>query len=106
MKINILGTEYKIVYKDKQEDVNLENCNEYCDHSIKQIVIDKDIEVADSTTMNNLNVFHKKVIRHELIHAFLQESGCSKWCIDEDLVDYIAIQFPKILEAFKEVQAL
>jgi hypothetical protein len=46
------------------------------------------------------------VKRHEIIHAFFAESGITEWERDERLVDYMAIQFPKMLEAFKQVEAI
>ena len=60
------------------------------------------------------NGLKKKTLRHELIHAFLAESGLSanalsnytSWAENEEMVDWIAIQFPKILEVFKEVDCL
>ena len=49
-----------------------------------------------------------------MIHAFLAESGLSanalsnytSWAENEEMVDWIAIQFPKILEVFKEADCL
>ncbi|MFD1464645.1 hypothetical protein ACFQ4L_00875 [Lapidilactobacillus mulanensis] len=45
-----------------------------------------------------------KDTRHELIHAFLCESGLaenSDWAQNEEVVDWIARQFPKLFETFK-----
>jgi hypothetical protein len=43
-------------------------------------------------------------MRHELVHAFLFESGLhnDSWAANEAAVDWIANQFPKILKAFQE----
>ena len=43
----------------------------------------------------NQPIVGKKVIRHELVHAFLFESGLSvnSWADNEEIVDWIAIQF-------------
>ena len=54
----------------------------------------------------------KKVLRHEIIHAFLLESGLQEnfthpeYGHDETFIDWIAVQFPKILKAFKAADAL
>ena len=55
----------------------------------------------------------KKQLRHEIIHAFLSESGldCNfehlkQFGHEETMVDWIAIQFPKIYEVYKEVGAI
>ena len=56
----------------------------------------------------NLPEYKKAVIRHELTHAFLFESGldtCS-WAQNEEMVDWIALQFPKLLQVFKEADCL
>lgn len=52
-------------------------------------------------------------MRHEIIHAFLAESGLQanyehyrQFGHDETLVDWMAIQFPKIYKAFREADAL
>lgn len=55
----------------------------------------------------------KKVLRHEVIHGFLYESGLwnnsgnvEAWGRSEEITDWIAIQFPKMLKAFQEVGCL
>lgn len=50
----------------------------------------------------------KKNTRHELVHAFLWESGLDvqSWANNEEIVDWIAIQFNKMLVAFKEADVI
>ena len=55
----------------------------------------------------------KKQLRHEIVHAFLSESGLQsnlehnqRFGHEETMVDWIAIQFPKMLEVFKELDIL
>jgi len=52
----------------------------------------------------DLDSVTRKNIRHELIHAFLSESGLWANCdwAKEEMVDWLAIQFPKLLKAFTE----
>ena len=107
MKVSILGTEYDILKKDTQEDEKLEDRDGYCDSSVKQIVICNLISSRDSK--KDLEKVRKNIIRHEIIHAFLYESGLdvnSDWGTDETLVDWIALQFPKLEEAFKATDCL
>lgn len=106
MKINILGTEYTITQSNKVDDLNLENCDGYCDYSVKKIVIDTFQEAPNS--VQNLEEYRKQVIRHELVHAFLNESGLNgeSWGRNEEIVDWIAYQFPKLLKAFEEGGAI
>ena len=63
----------------------------------------------DPTCKKNLAVQIRKNKRHEIIHAFLFESGLaenSSWAQNEEMVDFFAIQFPKLVEAFKEADAM
>lgn len=58
--------------------------------------------------LKKLDLLGLKVIRHELIHAFIYESGLSnenKWAENEELVDWIAIQFPKLKKCFEKIWA-
>ena len=109
MTVNVLGVEYTIKKSNRVEDLGLENADGYCDHSTKTIVIDtfKNYEALPDA-MGNLNEYEKKVIRHELVHAFLFESGLSanSWAKDEEIVDWIARQFPKLREAFAQCGAI
>ena len=50
--------------------------------------------------------FIKKVKRHEIIHAYFHESGLKTYAENEELVDWMAWQFPKLLATFKEIDAL
>ena len=105
MVVNVLGTNYRIEYvamKDAEEDG-------FCDYTSKHIVVRSD----NPNEVEDLKWLQKKVLRHEIIHAFLAESGLqanfehsNKWGHDEMMVDWIAIQFPKVHQAFVEAGAL
>lgn len=104
--VNILGTEYKLIESDSGKDPSLKSADGYCDNTIKTLVV-KDI-VPDTNSFGDLKEYKKRVIRHELIHAFLFESGLDNesWAGNEEIVDWIANQFPKLLRAFKTTNAL
>ena len=107
LKINVLGTEYSVEESTETSDKNLVGKDGYVDTSIKQIVIDEMNETG-SNVKKNLPGYKKAVLRHELIHAFLHESGldiCS-WADNEEMVDWMAIQFPKMMKAFEEADCL
>lgn len=106
MKADILGTEYTITQNvDVFDDEKLEEAFAYCDWSTKEIVT---CELGnDKMGIGNKDYFKKKNLRHEIVHAFLHESGLEeKYSQDEELVDWIALQFPKMLKVFKEVKCL
>lgn len=105
-KINILGTEYKVEYRKKEQDKYLNDCDGYCDCTSKLIVVALDID----TNLDDLDIYTRKVLRHEIVHAFLGESGIqnnyraeSKYGHDENIVDWFAIQYPKINKVFKQL---
>lgn len=113
MKVNILGTEYTIEYKDDEEvcrgmQCQPGMCGGYCNEFSHEIVI------ANLNLCNDgkeaKEELRKRNVRHEITHAFLNESGLSAnssesecWAKNEEMVDWISIQFPKILEVFREV---
>ena len=106
IEVEVLGVPYKIIESNREEDNILEESDGYCDYSTKKIVIDTFRNKPGS--MEDLTKYKKKVIRHELIHAFLHESGldANSWAGNEEIVDWIAIQFLKLAEAFGKVDAL
>lgn len=105
--VNILGTEYEIVI-DAPDEMLPENADGAMDQSIKRIAIAKFAE-ADRNSIKDLDSYRKKVLRHEIIHAFFYESGiwnnsgtAEAWGMDETITDWFAIQAPKIYKAFEE----
>lgn len=108
-KVNILGTEYTVEVASKEENKFLEKCDGYCDKTSKRIVVASE---SDDCELEVFEVYQKKVIRHEIVHAFLIESGLQEnfrheeWGHEETMVDWIAVQFPKMLQAFKEADCL
>ena len=114
MKINILGTEYDFQIVNKEDDKRLGNKDGYCDMYEKTIrVVDVKEYEDDIDQCKNLKEYIKKISRHEIVHAFLCESGLCEntnsiesWAYNEEMVDWIAFQFPKMLEVFRQVDAL
>lgn len=107
-QVDILGTLYKAYEATAETDAKLKHCDGYCDHTIKVCVVDECAQ-KDDMDKGDLKSFKKKVMRHEVIHAFLYESGLaenSKWAMDEEMVDWVASQFPKILKAFQTLKCL
>jgi len=111
--VHILGTEYKI-FTDDANDPELKGKNRagYCFYDAREIHIfniNTDTDWANEQEEAKRN-FTNRVLRHEIIHAFLHESGLSSdttdgvaWAVNEEMVDWIAIQFPKIQKALIEV---
>ena len=109
-KVDILGTEYTILHDVLPESMpsDADGC---MDCSTKIIKIAK--QEITRNSLQDMGEYTKKILRHEIIHAFFYESGlwnCSgssdEWGMDETITDWIAIQSPKLFKAFKDADAL
>lgn len=106
-KVTILGTPYSIISQTDKENAKLQDANGLCEIYAKEIVL-CDFEES-KMTVKNVEELRKKVLRHEIIHAFMHESGLgenSDYARDEELVDWIAFQFSKMLKAFEETNCI
>ena len=90
--ITILGVEYTIKYVDGVIE-NDHNINGLCNYVNKEILV---------TTNPDFN--KEEILRHEVVHAFLYESGLGYYASDENLVEWIAIQLPKIIKALDNIK--
>lgn len=117
-KVNILGTEYKIEIHKVSEDSFMEEKGlaGYCKEENKLIVVADMSEEKYFVGMDEKaqETYRKKTLRHEIMHAFLNESGLSDssnrfdsaWAKNEEMVDWFAIQSPKIFKVFVELGIL
>lgn len=103
--VNILGTEYKIVFVPSLNDRGGET-----DFYTKTIKISEFEDALELDLTSDKRELQKHILRHELVHAFLFESGLNAnsngieaWASNEEMVDWIAIQLPKIMAAYKSV---
>lgn len=109
-KINILGTEYTVIMGvPVEQDSALANRFGYCFPIAKKIVI-ADLNSIDSwkeEAEECKSAMTKQTVRHEVIHAFLAESGLwgssnnvEAWAMNEEMIDWLAIQYPKMKQVF------
>lgn len=109
MIINVLGAKWKIEDRSPDKDELLTDRYGYCDPSIKLIVLRTGQEYDE---VKDYDQIRKSTLRHELIHAFMCESGLYENMthpeigVDETMVDWVAIQFPKMVDLFKKVGCL
>lgn len=118
MKIDILGTEYRIETHKVSEDSYMEEKDlaGYCEEENKLIVVADMSEEKYFVGMDEKaqETYRKKTLRHEIIHAFLNESGLSDssnrfdgaWAKNEEMVDWLAIQTPKIYKTFRKLNII
>ena len=107
---SILGTEYKILELSEDEDDTLKEreLDGYFDGTTKRIVLRTDYDVSPGA-VGDIIGFKRKVLRHELIHAYLYESGLSYqcyWAENEEMVDWFAIQIPKLVNLFEKLNIM
>lgn len=107
--VHILGSVWTIKEQSVNENPMLENCDGYCDWTTRQIVIERE----QTGTLGDMEAYIRKVLRHEIVHAFLFESGLYEstaptdaWAKNEEMVDWFAKQGQKIYDAWKEAGAL
>ena len=112
-KINILGTTYKVELKvPYSKDKNLANAFGYTDFHGKKIVVAdvRTIPGWEEASKECAKDVYEGTVRHEVIHAYLMESGLNSsangvdcWARNEEMVDWFAIQIPKIIKTFREL---
>ena len=112
-RINILGTTYKVYLNVPcAKDHRLDGLFGYTSFHEKKIVV-ADIrtvpgwESADKATIQDVV---SCTVRHEVIHAYLMESGLNGsanpvtcWALNEEMIDWFAIQIPKLVKTFSEL---
>lgn len=113
----ILGTEYRIEIHKWSEDKELSQNSwaGYCCSDFPLIVI-ADLDDEEHfwfSSEEEKDVYFKSCLRHEIIHAFLNESGLKdnfehvpRMGHEETMVDWIANQFPKIAAVYEELGIL
>ena len=118
MKINVLGTEYELVKRKWGDDKTFEKNSwvGYCDEVLKKIVICdmKTYPDWEEKSEETILTEERNCLRHEITHAFLNESGLSYsslnysggWAKNEEMVDWFAIQGEKIYNCWVNAEKL
>lgn len=103
-KVNVLGQDYNVIFKPYDKDVVLNENLGYCDFYSKEIVVRANHPQSLLSNPNeDLIMLH--TIRHEITHAFMFESGLdgsSEYARNEELIDWIAIQIPKMVNTMTD----
>lgn len=112
-KVDILGSEWTVEFAPSDKYDYLKTTDGFCDPSIRRIVVDDMTTIKADDSKADLMQYRKQVLRHETIHAFLAESGLDgnsnkveNWDRNEEMVDWIAIQGPKIIKAWQQLDVL
>ncbi|EGO5060474.1 hypothetical protein H7564_002446 [Enterococcus faecalis] len=104
--VNILGTDYKIYKETTEADKPfMKGADGITDYTTKEIFISV-LDDGDPNNFQKMEVYENRTIRHEIVHAILFESGLdhnADWPRNEEIVDWIAIQFPKLKNIFESI---
>lgn len=109
-KVNILGTEYEVhLGVSAKDDESLSRLCGYCAPKSRKIVVAdlNTVEAWKNEGEKEKAIMSRETIRHEVIHAFLAESGLwansndtNCWALNEEMIDWFAMQWPKIRKVF------
>jgi len=88
----------------------------FCDPDLKriEILMLDTVDEWKADSQEKIAEREKMFLRHEIVHAFLNESGIRdngscfdvSWAKNEEMVDWFAIQGKKIYKAWEEAEAL
>lgn len=102
--VDILGTRWAVV----SENFGNKDFDGLTDFTTRTIKVRND----NVQEFDNFKELYKRTVRHEVLHAFMIESGLDsnfnhpEYGHDETFVDWVAIQFPKILVAYSKLGVL
>lgn len=118
MTLSVLGQEYEITKKKYADDPFFaeKHFDGYCNEWSKEIVVCdmSTYEGWDKESPETIKACEMQTLRHEIVHAFFNESGLSyssnaidePWAKNEEMVDWFATQGPKIYQAWKAAGAI
>jgi hypothetical protein len=113
-----LGTRYSIEIKTKESysAFKEENCVGTCESYSKRILICDPLSLDESwksESYQTIDNYLRETLRHELLHAFLNESGLKDdtlpsdcWSKNEEMIDWFAVMSPKIFQAYQSLDCL
>ena len=98
--VSVLGGNYDVYIDDYIDD-----CDGYCKRYNREIHVLKAKRQLDGkdSTREEKESRYREVMRHELMHAFFNETGLEKYGYDETLVQFLATVFPKMQSVFEEL---
>ena len=117
-KVDILGTEYTIKTANYEDNAYFKknSFDGYCDSTLHEVFVCnmKTYPGFEDETEEYCKTVEKGILRHELAHAFLNESGLQdsanrsngSWSKNEEMIDWIAIQFPKMYKVYEQLGIL
>lgn len=104
--VNILGTEYIISCETESENPALAGNSGLCEPYSKRIILDTDSSLNGVMLVENFDGYCHRVLRHEAFHALFFEAGWQKYYLDEDLIEALAVLYPKMKEIMDKLDTM
>jgi len=112
-KVDVLGSTYFVeICPYSRYPILFGKALGWCDfHARKIVVLDMaTVELGDDElNTQSPDKATERIFRHELVHAFFYESGMDTetgFARDEILVDFLAMQIPKLSKLFEKLNLL
>jgi len=111
-KVNVLGSVYSVeIASYTKYPILFNKVLGFCDFYAKRIVVldMSTVDVGDELTTQSPDEATGRTYRHELVHAFFYESRMDTetgFARDEILVDFLAMQIPKMAKMFEKLSLL
>lgn len=100
--MNILGTEYTLIIDSEYcEEANADGITARYEKKIYMRNVQDMLEKGASQQAKQIR--YDETLRHEIVHAFLFESGLDSYSYDETLVQWLAAKMPQVVQTFKEM---
>lgn len=122
MKIDVMGVEYSVHRVNPYEQIHggkgldEQGLGGFCDFDLKEIYVADMSKTKDWDTEPREKIIARErgILRHEIVHAFLFESGLSwdswvsqdAWAKNEEMVDWFAIQGEKIYKCWVNAEKI
>lgn len=111
-EFSVLGSTWTLIFESTVNKERYVAHNGWADTSVKECHVG--IRPKSRTLMNDPDEFYRNIARHEVIHAYLFESGLvpsavsnsKKWSVNETMIEWMAKQMPKIMKTFKELELI
>lgn len=99
-EVSILGVDYAIRFDklDAHHDGDVNQCT-------KEITV-KPLGQLDGDNAEEQRFLQDHVMRHEIVHAYLNEAGLMQYSQDETLVDWLAYMIGRMHSTMAEVHAI
>lgn len=98
-EIDVLGSKWQIIEED---ELRAANADGFADNSVREIHL-QSVFNDEKSSVADMEEYKKRVLRHEILHAFIFECGLdteNSWARNEEMIEFFALQFYKIANVF------